>query len=244
MKPSSKTGKGRTLTQNETTSSSDDDDDEEEEAGGPQSPGKRSEKVQPAKKSHKTASRARRRSQAASGKMARRANAQTLAEALPSVEQAKDMKDKSLSPRTDDSSGQSATRSTPEGPQQRQKFSSVSTTSPPETSERPNLPANIQSLLDYHMTLTHHHYLFKHEASDFIHKSLVEHALKFEPLLYAIVGFAAFHRTVRSSRGKIQDFLGYYNKSVSLLRKSLFETHHRTHATLLTILQLATFEVR
>lgn len=44
--------------------------------------------------------------------------------------------------------------------------------------------------------------------------------------------------------GQIQDFLGYYNRSVSLLRKSLASGQRHTDATLLTILQLATIEVR
>ena len=67
--------------------------------------------------------------------------------------------------------------------------------------------------------------------------------LKNLSLLYAVVGFAAFQLTVTRSDGKIQDFLGYYNTSVSLLRKSLVENQKHTDATMLTILQLATFEV-
>lgn len=48
---------------------------------------------------------------------------------------------------------------------------------------------------------------------------------------------------MRRPDGKIQDYLGYYNKSVSLLIKSL-GMNTRTDAAMLTILQLATFEVR
>ena len=68
--------------------------------------------------------------------------------------------------------------------------------------------------------------------------------MNYEPLLYAVVGFAAFHSTLKKHNGKIQDFLGYYNKSVSLLRKSLSSGQRHTDATMMTILQLAAFEVR
>lgn len=108
-----------------------------------------------------------------------------------------------------------------------------------------HLSQDLQFYLDYHTTrLNYHHYFFKHDANHFLHNILVEHALQYDPLLYAVVGFAAFQLTVTRPDGKIQDFLGYYNKSVSLLRKSLVENQKHTDATMLTILQLATFEVR
>lgn len=83
-----------------------------------------------------------------------------------------------------------------------------------------------------------------HDASYFHHHILVEQALNYDPLLYAVAGFAAFQSTVKRSDGRIQDFLGYYNKSLSLLRKSLRDHQQHTDATMLTILQLATLEVR
>ena len=49
--------------------------------------------------------------------------------------------------------------------------------------------------------------------------------------------------TVKRQNGRIQDFLEYYDKSVSLLRKSLAGGQIYTDATLLTTLQLAAFEV-
>ena len=49
--------------------------------------------------------------------------------------------------------------------------------------------------------------------------------------------------TVKRQNGRIQDFLGYYDKAVSLLRKSLAGGQVYEDATLLTTLQLATFEV-
>ncbi|TKA66725.1 hypothetical protein B0A49_10110 [Cryomyces minteri] len=67
-------------------------------------------------------------------------------------------------------------------------------------------------------------------------------AIENEPLLYAVVGFAAYHHTLTKPNGKIQDFLRYYNRSVSLLRLSLQKNQKHTVATILTMLQLATME--
>lgn len=145
----------------------------------------------------------------------------------------------SLSPLTDASSTYaSADLENPE------KFSSVSTDASPEDKTLSHLPQDLQFYMTYHKThLTFHHYNFKHDANHFLHHILVEQALNYDPLLYAVAGFAAFQSTVKRSNGKIQDFLGYYNTSVSLLRKSLRDHQRHTDATMLTILQLATFEV-
>lgn len=127
-----------------------------------------------------------------------------------------------------------------------EKSSSVSTTDASQEDRAwSHLSQDLQFYLNYHTTrLNYLHYFFKHDANYFLHNILVEHALQYDPLLYAVVGFAAFQLTVTRPDGKIQDFLGYYNKSVSLLRKSLVENQKHTDATMLTILQLATFEVR
>ncbi|KAI1268974.1 fungal-specific transcription factor domain-containing protein [Xylariaceae sp. FL1019] len=63
-----------------------------------------------------------------------------------------------------------------------------------------------------------------------------------ESLLYAIVGFSAYHCTIRNPQGKIEDFFGYYNKSVNLLLSYLKREKKRKTTILLTILQLATIE--
>ena len=111
----------------------------------------------------------------------------------------------------------------------------------------PEMPLSegLDFYLEYHKTdLSFHHYFFKHDANHFLHEILIEHAHHYEPLLYAVAGFAAFHQTVRRSRtGHIRSFLEYYNTSVSLLRLSLANEEPHTDATILTILQLATFEV-
>ena len=158
-------------------------------------------------------------------------------EPQPSIEQVK-IED-SLSPSTEASSALSSAFDKPE------KFPSVSTDASQEDRPWSHLPQDLQHYLEYHRThLTFHHYSFKHDANHFLHHILVEQALKYDPLLYAVVGFSAYQSTVKRSDGRIQDFLGYYNKSVSLLRKSLSDNQEHTDATMLTILQLATFEVR
>ena len=75
-------------------------------------------------------------------------------------------------------------------------------------------------------------------------KTFLEIALNFEPLMYAVVAFAAYHNALSREDGKVKDFLDAYNKSVSLLRQSLAKTDRHSLSTLLTILQLATIEVR
>lgn len=106
-----------------------------------------------------------------------------------------------------------------------------------------HLDANLQHLLEVHQNMNHHHYLFKHRADDFLHVTLIEQALSYDPLLYAVCCFAAYHESLRAKNGDIKDFLEYYNKSVTLLLWSLQSQQKHTLATLLTILQLATFEV-
>ena len=124
-------------------------------------------------------------------------------------------------------------------------MSSVSTDASQDGSPWAHLAPDLQFHLNYHTSqLTFHHYFFKHDANYFLHQMLIEQALQYEPLLYAVVGFSAYQSTVQRPDGKIQDFLNYYNQSVSLLLKSLHEHQQHTEATMLTILQLATFEVR
>ena len=144
------------------------------------------------------------------------------------------------SPSTEPSSGPTSATS-----DQRTRFSSVSTAISTEVRPLSQLPQDIQFYLHYHQThLSFHHYFFKQEASYFLHTILIEQAVLYDPLLYAVAGFAAFHCTVKRRQGQIQDFLEYYNQSVSLLRRSLANGETYTDRTMLTILQLATFEVR
>lgn len=90
--------------------------------------------------------------------------------------------------------------------------------------------------------MTYYHYFFKLDNNDFLHHEFIDLALENESLLYAAVGFAAYHHTLEQPDGKLSYFLGYYSRAVSLLRSSLEGGERRTAATFLTVLQLATFE--
>lgn len=90
--------------------------------------------------------------------------------------------------------------------------------------------------------MTHYHYFFKLDPYDFVHCEFIDQALSYEPLLYAAVGFAAYHYELRQPNAKLSHFLGYHSKALSLLRKSLESHTQYTEAMLLTVLQLATFE--
>ncbi|APA05342.1 hypothetical protein sscle_01g001120 [Sclerotinia sclerotiorum 1980 UF-70] len=106
-----------------------------------------------------------------------------------------------------------------------------------------HLPADLQFYLTYYcQNITFMHYSLRSNHEGFIHTLLLDVALRSEPLLYAVVGFSAFQYAVEKREGKIQDFLQYYNKAVSLLLKSLRKGIRHTTATLLAILQLATIE--
>ncbi|KAH0544315.1 hypothetical protein FGG08_001578 [Glutinoglossum americanum] len=105
------------------------------------------------------------------------------------------------------------------------------------------LSKDLQFYLNYHRNhLTFHHYLMLYDAQDFLRTTFLDMAVKDEPLLYAVAGFSAFHHTITLPDGRIQAFLTYYDKSVSLLLLSLRKNQRHTASTLLAILQLASFE--
>lgn len=83
----------------------------------------------------------------------------------------------------------------------------------------------------------------KFDSENFLQTTFLDIAIRHEPLLYAVVGFAAFQRTLHNLDGKIQDFLEYYNKAVSLLLHALKKGERHTNGMILAILQLATIEV-
>ncbi|KAI9704758.1 MAG: hypothetical protein M1836_006538 [Candelina mexicana] len=155
--------------------------------------------------------------------------------------------DKGDTPPTEGSSTFSRTQSGSSASKLPGKPRSDSSTKPEDTSS-PNidwthLPRDLQYYLSYHQKyLTPYYYsLRQNEAAQFFRTTFLELAVCNEPLLHAVAGFAAFQRTVKKN-GKIQDYLGYYNKSVSLLLQSLQKSLKHTEAILLTILQLATVE--
>ncbi|RVX68593.1 hypothetical protein B0A52_07020 [Exophiala mesophila] len=105
------------------------------------------------------------------------------------------------------------------------------------------LKPDIQKYLRFQQEyMNNYHYFYKLDPTDFLHGELIDLALGFEPLLYAIVGFAAYHYELRQKNPKLSHFLGYHSSSMSMLRKSLEQNAKVTEATIFTILQLATFE--
>lgn len=96
----------------------------------------------------------------------------------------------------------------------------------------------------YHENITCHHYCLPYDGDGFFHTILPNFASRNEALLNALVGFAAYHYNIEHNpNGKIQEFLQYYNRSVTLLISFLKRREKPDVATLLTILQLATIEV-
>lgn len=112
------------------------------------------------------------------------------------------------------------------------------------TSEWAHLPLEFQLCLDYfHENITHYHYGVHKDFTDFFHTTFLNLALRNEPLLHAVVGFAAYQKTMKDTNGKIQDFLKFYTHAVTLLLELLKREERHDLGTLLTILQLATVEV-
>ncbi|OAA47700.1 hypothetical protein NOR_02190 [Metarhizium rileyi] len=106
-----------------------------------------------------------------------------------------------------------------------------------------HLPSDYQRYLSYFAeNITSFHYSMMHDADDFFGTILPSLAVQHEPLLNAVVGFATYHATLRNPAGKLQDFLKYYNKSVTLLLESINRKEMDNILNLLTILQLLTIE--
>lgn len=105
------------------------------------------------------------------------------------------------------------------------------------------LPQELQFYLRYYVeNLTSYHYCLVGDVDDFFCATLTSLAVRDEPLLYAVVGFAAYHHTLKSPNGQISEFLQYYNHSVTQLLAFLKKKEKHSVITLLTILQLATIE--
>lgn len=121
--------------------------------------------------------------------------------------------------------------------------------SKPSISQNPRwsaLPRDVKAYLKYHRDhMSYHHYAFKYDGGDFLKTTFIEIALndQSQALLYAIVAFAAYHYALALEDSRISAFLTYYNQSIMMLQQSL-KNKRPSVTTLLTILQLATIEVR
>ncbi|KAL8810247.1 MAG: hypothetical protein Q9200_002723 [Gallowayella weberi] len=172
----------------------------------------------------------------------RRKTAHSHKQPVASIEPIEQDPGEGISPQTNVSCSQSPSHSGSQSSRHMEHMTSESSLSPEKISLC-HLPSMQRFYLEYlRSNVTYHHYFFRHDANYFLHHILIEQALTYEPLLHAVIGFAAFHATLGNPNGKIQDFLGYYNRSVSLLLKSLTSGQKHTDATLLTILQLAAIE--
>lgn len=109
-----------------------------------------------------------------------------------------------------------------------------------------HLPADLRLGLDYfHENISHWNYGVHKDSSDFFRTTFLNLALRNEPLLHAVIGFSTYQRTLKDPDGKIEDFLKYYTHAVTLLLGLLKQKDARHDlGTLVTILQLATIEVR
>ncbi|KAH7328214.1 hypothetical protein B0I35DRAFT_403620 [Stachybotrys elegans] len=127
------------------------------------------------------------------------------------------------------------------------------TTAPLQMSEFPatpggrpdfsHLPLQMQRHLNWFIdNITYHHYCLNLDGDNFFKDILPHVALTDEALLNALVGFSAYHTTLQDPDGKLEDFLQYYNRSVTLLLACLKRKERYSVGTLLTILQLATIE--
>ncbi|KAM7188184.1 hypothetical protein V8F33_010777 [Rhypophila sp. PSN 637] len=116
----------------------------------------------------------------------------------------------------------------------------------PTSSARPDwssFPTDVQFYLNYfYDNIGHYHYCMVNDSDDFFRTVLLGMAARNDALLYAVVGFSAYHYMLKAPNGRIKDFLHYYNLSVSLLLAFLKSKERHNTATLLTILQLATME--
>ncbi|KAK4080398.1 hypothetical protein Trihar35433_1503 [Trichoderma harzianum] len=88
--------------------------------------------------------------------------------------------------------------------------------------DRMHLPQDFRSYLRYYRdNMTNYHYGLAVDEDDFFHSELPSVAIQCEPLLNALVGFAAYHVTLQNPNGQLQDFLQYYNKSLATIEEYL-----------------------
>lgn len=114
----------------------------------------------------------------------------------------------------------------------------------PATKNAAALARDLQFYLNYFQNnMTIHHYSLKRDTHNFLKGEFLSRAMKFEPLKYAIAGYAAYFHTLSQPEGRISTFLQFYNESVSRLRLSITKNKKQGLATFLTILQLASIEV-
>lgn len=107
-----------------------------------------------------------------------------------------------------------------------------------------SLDQDVQWYLNYHRShITHHHYHLTHSSRNFVSYYLIEQSLTSDSLLYAIVTFTAYHYAVAMQDSRTAVYLGYYGKALNHLAQVIANRRKMRTQTLLTVLQLANFEV-
>ncbi|KAF1830038.1 hypothetical protein BDW02DRAFT_121907 [Decorospora gaudefroyi] len=147
--------------------------------------------------------------------------------------------DQSTSPSTEASSSVPPTVR----PSLSRKGSAQTTKTGPATKGTSAMARDLQFYLNYfrnHMTV--HHYSLKRDTHSFLKGDFLDWAMKFEPLKYAVAGYAAYFHTLAQPDGRMSTFLQFYNESVSRLRISITKNKKQGLPTFLTILQLASIE--
>ncbi|KAI4623115.1 hypothetical protein J4E83_004506 [Alternaria metachromatica] len=147
--------------------------------------------------------------------------------------------DQSTSPSTEASSTAPPTIR----PSLSRKGSAQTTKTGPVTKGTSAMARDLQFYLNYfrdHMSV--HHYSLKRDTHGFLKGDFLSWAMKFEPLKYAVAGYAAYFHTLEQPDGRMNSFLQFYNESVSRLRIAITKNKKQGLATFLTILQLASIE--
>jgi hypothetical protein len=148
--------------------------------------------------------------------------------------------EQSVSPSTEASSTVPATLRQPLS----RRSSAQATKTVASSRTTPHGPKDVHFYLNYfkeHMTI--HHYSLKRDSHNFLKGEFFNYAMKYEPLKYAVAGYAAYFHTIAQPDGRMSTFLQFYNESVSRLRMSITKHKKQGLATFLTILQLASIEV-
>jgi hypothetical protein len=148
--------------------------------------------------------------------------------------------DQSTSPSTEASSTVPPTARPPLS----RKSSAQTTKLVPPMKNTSSKTLDVQFYLDYFRShITIHHYSLKRDTNDFLKGDFLAQAMKFEPLKYAVAGYAAYFHTLSQPDARMSTFLHFYNESVSRLRATITKNKKQGLATFLTILQLASIEV-
>jgi hypothetical protein len=130
-------------------------------------------------------------------------------------------------------------------PLSRRSSAQATTKTAPTARTANHMSKDVQFYLNYFKEhITHHHYSLKGDSENFLKGEFLAYALKYEPLKYAVVGYAAYFHTISQPDGRMSTFLQFYNESVSRLRVSITSGKKQGLTTFLTILQLASIEVR